>query len=131
MKKLHQVLNINSVHDKYITGIKVDEKNVCLSISKDCNAFEVVFVSSESIKFDNFKLGNIILSIEVYGSEDVDIIDDELRYLLNISKSNSHNHVYFERVKKQIKNGELFLIAIDPSYGLEGYVLCKDIKIGL
>ncbi len=133
MKNLHQWLNIDSVHDKCITGIKTTGKNLIVSICDECNdsnAFEVVFINSKYIKLNDFMFGNIILSIEVYDSKDIDKIEDELRDLLGVSKTDVYYQASFQQVRDQIKNGKLLLIAIDPSYGLNGLILCEDIKLG-
>ncbi len=131
MKNLHQWLNIANLHDKYITGIRVNEGNCILYISydsNDSNTIEIVFVKPKHIRLDDFTFGNIILSIEVYESEEIDLLEDELLYLMNCNKNNVYQKKWYEKAREQIINEKLLFIAIDPSYGLKGFIVCEDIK---
>lgn len=94
----------------------------------DNSSIKITFLNPKHIRLDNFRLGNIILGIYISEREDVDTMDEELKYLLDINDNNQYLS-YLDSVKEKIKNGDLLFISIESSYGVEGFVLCEGIKV--
>jgi|SRR5690554_1780627 len=116
-------LNIPNFHDKSINGLEiVDDSNLILYI----NSSKIIFMNVKHVRFDDFRMGNIILSMDIYVLEDIKPFKNEILYLLDIDINNLD---FINAVKERIRKEELLFVSIQSSYGLKGYLLCKDIKI--
>lgn len=132
MKHLSQWLNIEGVHDKLIMGVRLNKQNdVFISImdSEDDSQIEIVFIKTCHMRIDNFLLGNIILDIEVFEADEVDSLEQELRYLLDLSITNPYDQEILEGYKSDFREGNMFFVAFSSSYGLEGALLCEGIEV--
>lgn len=127
MMKLDNHINF-VLHDKNIAGIKVKDNTVILYIINQTEEVELHFLDSIAIRINNFKLGNIILNADIYEPKDLVENENDLLYLLNIPKNNKKNKFY-NKIKSQIKDKTFKFIEINSSYGLNGFILCKDINL--
>jgi len=119
--------HINFVlHDKNVVGMKVEDNTVILYIKNNLEDVELHFKDSIAIRINNFKIGNIILNADIYEPKDLVENEDDLLYLLNIPKSNKKN-TFYNKIKSQIEDNTYKFIEINSSYGLNGFILCKDI----
>jgi len=130
MKSISKYLNIDSVHDCNMTGIIVSEEETLNLIISDLEgkAKNILFIETKYCRFDDFRLGNIILSLEVYDDYDIQIIDDYLCYILDIDKKDLSKD-FVLKLKNAIYSKELILVVLEPSYGAMGVIICKDAKL--
>lgn len=128
MKNISMYLNIKTIHDNLITGISVvDKNNIILSINDPYNSNEkreLVFYNVKQCRFDNFRLGNIILDITVLN---INNINNDLCYIFDISQ-NVLEQEWIAQIKKDITLEKLIMIRLTTSYGMFGNILCERIS---
>ncbi|WP_020558674.1 hypothetical protein [Thiofilum flexile] len=114
-------------HDANILGINLYNNSCVINIKLISNQLiELHFHEVAKIVCDNFREGNIILSIELIKTE------NEIRKLLSslfikppVQPGKYFN--FFEKTVLEITSGQRFLIKIDPSYGCDCIILCNSI----
>lgn len=129
---LTNYLSIESLHDGLLSGIEVvEEKQLTLVITtRENKTYNIVFLNTKSCRFDNFRLGNIVFSIEVYQGKDVDNyenrINELLCYLFDL-EMDEISKPYVLDIKESLRQGKILLVELEASYGVEGVILCEKI----
>lgn len=119
-------LDVPNFHDRYITGLRIENENLIMYIEPST---EITFIDVRYARFDDFRMGNIILDLSVYHLEDMEPFMDELLYLADLDIKQPMQSMYAQKLAEKVKNEKPLLISIESSYGLNGYILCKDIKL--
>jgi hypothetical protein len=126
-KSISIYLHINTIHDNLITGIStVDKNNIVLSINEFSNLKKIgdlVFYNVKQCRFDDFRLGNIILDITILDIKD---INDELCYLFDISEKDMGKD-WIVQIKENIALQKLILVQLTTTYGVHGIILCEQV----
>lgn len=92
MKKIEEFLKMPILHDKNIFGIEVNKnESLIIQICDVSNLLvKIIFLNPKHIRLNNFRQGNIIFGIYISEEDDVDTIDEELKYLLDINDNNQY-----------------------------------------
>jgi hypothetical protein len=125
-------LNIQSMHDCLLTGILLCDKSILLVNVSDYSGTKkignFIFSGLKACRFNDFRLGNIILDISVYTGENrVEFIDNTLCYIFDINK-NKITEEWCNVIKSDIYSKKLLLVNFSTSYGAYGSILCEKIK---
>jgi hypothetical protein len=127
MTKEEQLFQDLKIHDKNIKGLETTEdKKLIIYIEDNDRIIELRFINVKHLKIDNFRLGNIILDIEVYEQEYLNKHDEELRSLLDMDRTITSP--YLDKIKEDIGKGELILLSLQSSYGAYGSILCESVE---
>ena len=108
---------MKSFHDFVIDKVVFDNTSLQLAVSLKNEKFEITFNEIESIELNGLVAGSIIYSIEELSFEQsLNYIERNSSALLNThftptNYTKEHFHKFF---------------AINTTYGLNGYVLCKS-----
>jgi hypothetical protein len=130
MKKIEEYLEISSLHDKRIFGIYIDtNEDLVIAINNDMTIIKIIFIKPKRIRLDNFRLGNIIFGISIAEEKDIVKLEEELLDLLDMNRNSSQNREYFTKTKGDLAKGILLFTTLQSSYGVEGYILCEEIKV--
>lgn len=125
-------LDLSVFHDGNIVSIIVENDNILkFGIKKENSEHvdQLLFFGTKNIKLDNFRLGNIIVDFTVYKNEDHKNIKKHLFELLDVDEHTiNYLSPYLEKTMQDILNGKMLLVSLSSSYGLDGLILCKDIK---
>lgn len=125
---------MNKIHDWAITGIVIsDEKDIWISINdfyNDTGKGKLILKDVKYCRFDNFKLGNIILDFTIFDSNDINKIDKDLCYVLDISKDETEKE-WVRKIINDLSSSNLVLAVLTESYGVCGAVICKEIVFDL
>jgi len=87
--------------------------------------FSMFLQNVRSFKGNNFREGNIILDVEIVRNADPGI--DRLRSLFDLEPTASPAFLLIGM--RQVQEGELTFVAINPSYGCEISALCENVTI--
>jgi hypothetical protein len=130
MEDISRYLQINDIHDCTITGISIiDKEKICISVYDEqgkTKEGDFVFHNVTECRFNNFKLGNIILDIAVYNEEDINIIDEKLCFIFDIKVSDLHK-TWIKNIKNDIISRKSILVDFSTSYGVFGIILCNTV----
>lgn len=109
-------------HDGILKKIEIlDDNNLDISIkTTNKKIYNVIFYNIEYLNINNFKIGNIILDIEIW-----QLCDCSTNFLKKILE-NDQNIEYFTQILEKIKLDKLSLIIINPSYGAELVCICES-----
>jgi hypothetical protein len=134
MHSIDSYLNIPSVHDCMLTGLQIVERTslnitICDSSSR-IRKGNFVFSEVKYCRFNDFRLGNIILDISILTNEDIKSIDKNLCHVLDVDP-NELNASWVAALKNDILSGNLLLIAFSTSYGVYGSLLCENVRFEL
>jgi hypothetical protein len=130
MKKIEEYLEISSLHDKKIFGIYIDtNEDLVIAINNDMTIIKIIFIKPKRIRLDNFRLGNIIFGISIAEEKDIVELEEELLDLLDMNRNGFQNREYFTKTKDDLAKGILLFTTLQSSYGVEGYILCEEIKV--
>ena len=130
-KNINDYLHTQNVHDWLLTGISILDGNTLeISVSdpskKDHGKF--IFYNVKSCKFDDFRLGNIILDVVVYTGVNIETaIDESICYIFGIDR-NKLTTSWCDNLKKDIYSQKLLLINFSTSYGAYGAVICQSVE---
>ena len=119
------------VHDNEILSYYVDICNKTLQIStKYCDKEKtlITFTGFIAHRFENVTYSNIILGItqvhiDYFINENMDMLNDGLRYAFPIFARNC------EELRAYLKENEQKVFEISSSSGLSGFVIAKEISI--
>jgi len=128
---------IPSFHDGYLKSIAVERGKATLGLTcVNGEAFELRLDGVEALQADDFRLGNIISSLEVRGSEPARIDLSERLERLFPSPHQKAEALYHERysefirgVLARIADGTAAMVIIESSYGCDFVAVCCDIKL--
>ena len=111
-------------HDGMINKIQIINNNdLELSIKTiDKKIYHIIFYNIEYLNINNFKVGNIILDIEIW-----QLCNCSTKFLKKILE-NDPNIEYITQISEKIKSGLLSLIIINPSYGAELICICESLN---
>ncbi|KMQ52289.1 hypothetical protein CHISP_0556 [Chitinispirillum alkaliphilum] len=126
---MQQITLNHSFHDCYFIGFLLQNETTAKLFIKDLNGdnFEIHLLDIEKIRIDNFREGNIILSIS---SGNEILADDPLiDRLLEIETEEMRGKEYYKTLISKLKSGDLIAFTIDPSYGAKVLALCKNISV--
>ena len=131
----HGFLRDPNLHDGIVDGIHlVSDKAVVVSL-RDAHrqTFSMQLVGVEALVCDDFRLGNIILDVQI--TSDVAPDKDTLGSLFvpphpSAAEEFHDQHARFlDRHADRIKEGTLVLVSIAPSYGCKLVALCREVLI--
>jgi len=119
----------DTYHDWYLVGIVTSpfEDRLDIILTYDDLKRTVRFFEVKRCVFNNFELGNIVSNIKVLGKDaahETILKDTALRELFDFPHENEH----FNNAIKDIMEGRLVLIKLNPSYGCIGQILCGKIE---
>jgi hypothetical protein len=125
-----------SFHDGYMTGVAVGEDTATLSLKRaDGEAWQVSLTAVQALKMDDFRQGNIILSLETFSSTPSDVALIERLYEAphpSVAPKYHDAHVQLiSRKMAMIEGGEATLLVLTPSYGADLVALCGAVTCDL
>lgn len=121
-------LRIFGVHDAYIDGLVITQSKdaIFLLRSVDGHVFCLRLVDVKRFRADDFREGSIVLDITAETGKAVpksEIID-----FLETDGSPRVNN-WISDTLRQVRNRELFVVRINPSYGCQLKCLCKNVTL--
>jgi len=121
------ITELKNVHDSKVVSLQiVNETTITIGILTNNKIVNYQFLNCLKCRFDDFRIGNIILDVELYGKDDINSIECILTYVLGIRKQDYGKQFVLDVLRK-IQNGEIFLLELTSSYGLRGALLFHDI----
>ncbi len=119
------------LHDGFVDGVRMaDDKTAVLSL-RDIRGqrFTMQLIGVERLVCDDFRQGNIILSIEIVSGMAPNM--DALGSLFHLLPEEARDQPppYLELRAKQVAEGSLVLVTIEPSYGCKLTALCRQVLI--
>jgi len=107
--------NPPNFHDGYVDGVLVSERNARILIrTADDQRFTIILRDVKSLAVNDFRQGNIILSLEWL--EPANIADDSILSYYSL-RENEMSQLLRERWLKEISGKQLQALEICPSYG--------------
>lgn len=115
---------VPQVHDAVIKGLFFTHgKDFALMLKPTQGEdFCLIFQHVERLRINDFRDGNIILSIEVLYGDDIDLTDVAYAYGV---KSDENNFIV--GVCARLKSEGFCVVKINPSYGCQLICVCKNI----
>jgi hypothetical protein len=130
-QNINNYLHTQSIHDWLLTGISIlDSTTLEISVSDPSNKDrgKFIFYNVESCKFDDFRLGNIILDVVVYTGENIEsVIDEGICYIFDIDSSKL-TASWCDNLKQDIYSQKLLLVNFSTSYGAYGAIICQSVE---
>lgn len=125
-----------SFHDGYMTGVAVGENSATLSLRRaDGEAWQVRLTAVQALKMDDFRQGNIILSLETFSGTASDVaLIERLYEAPHPSADTKYHDAHFQLVSRKmaaIEGGEATLLVLTPSYGADLVALCGAVTCEL
>lgn len=126
-----------SFHDGWLTSLTICGEDVRLGLKTvDDAAFELTLRSVDSLLADEFRLGNIICAVELWGAEsDPQEYSAALERLFTapgpevaVQYHEAHAAV-LKRKLIALANGAVKLVTVTPSYGCEFVALCRTAEL--
>ena len=103
-------------HDSLLKKIEILDKNKFnIIIQIKTQLYKIVFSEIEYLVVNDFKMGNIILDIEVFKKCNCSL--DFLNEILKLNRDEYYQ--YLTKIANDIELGNLMLVIINPSYGAE------------
>ena len=124
MMKLEQ-----SYHDWSLLGITVEEeqRNLEVTLGLNTQRVRIRFLEVTECHIDDFKMGNIVLDVEVFTNSPLSetyFEDSVFEELLGVSKETQ----YYQNIITRIEQGRLLYVEINPSYGCFAQIICEAVE---
>lgn len=107
---------------------EIDETAKITILCDDSNERVITLEGISRIRVDNFVNGNIILSIEVYDTNNIPKSELVKLYNYDVCCNNIRNNVS-RSITDKILERKLVLLVLTPSIGCEILALCKTVNI--
>ena len=115
-----------NLHDARLLGMFVSDNKIATVLFRSENGqrHELLLKEVEHLVANDFREGNIVLDVEIYDGESFDS-----RLISEIyGKNYPHCHPGFEsEIRRKVKNDELKLVSVNPSYGCSLLCIAKNI----
>jgi hypothetical protein len=125
MNSLIQNINpLPTFHDAKLSGVVLSLNKQCTLLITDENGefHRIVLVGVERLRANDFLEGNIILDVTAQTGEGVQKAD--VFFALSIDDEKRHP-VFFDAIMERIRQRDLILVQINPSYGCTFSCLCS------
>ncbi len=122
------VITEPNVHDAELVGILFPTEKQALLLIKDThNLLHCIALNGvKYLRSDGIREGNIILDITVESGKDVNPKD--ISYLLGLNDGRNYENLLLQTLER-VKDRELLLLKLNPSYGGSLICLCDGIAI--
>ena len=114
-----------NLHDARLLGMFVSDNKTATVLFRSENGqrHELLLKEVEHLVANDFREGNIVLDVEIYDGESFDS-----KLLSEIyGKNYLTAHPGFKsEIRRKVKNGELKLVSVNPSYGCSLLCICKE-----
>ena len=125
-----------SFHDGYMTGVAVGEDNATRSLKRaNGEVWQIRLPAIQALKMDDFRQGNIILSLETFSSTPSDIaLIERLYEAPHPSAAPKYHDAHIQLISRKmamIESGETTLLVLTPSYGADLVALCGAVSCEL
>ena len=117
-----------NLHDSNITKIEFLEDSVAFYFKLVTDQTCCIEFSGEVyLRCDNVLEGNIIFDVVVHPAGDacMEWVEDVNSF--SFKEVGEQQKLHYETTLKKFQDGELKLVSINPSYGCEGIITCKNI----
>lgn len=120
--------NYSAFHDGKLLGIIVSQARTCVLLTADQKGhhYRIVLSGVIRLRADEFKEGNTILNINVRSGEQVN--SGEITRLCDADEQGVSGS-FVSNILSRIHSRQLFLFAINPSYGCEFTCVCERLAI--
>jgi hypothetical protein len=123
----YNMLSNPSLHDGFVDTLHVDEKHLGFieCRSEDGAKVKILFVGIHALQGNNFRSGNIINAISIYSGPSIpkSAIEDLLCFNTPSKREDD------ARIVKDCQNAKEVFFHLEPSYGLELKVICKQVVL--
>lgn len=121
-----------SFHDGHLTGVVVDEGSARLSLKRaNGDAWEVHLIGVDALKMDDFRQGNIVLSVEVTSGAAPEPGPFhrlfEAPHASAASKYHDSHRELISRKMATVEEGAATLFLLTPAYGADMVALCRSV----
>jgi hypothetical protein len=118
-------MSLSYLHDGDLLAISLDGDNSISLLCRPIGQPRVRIQLAGIVDFvaNNFRTGNIILSVDVYSS--VDQLEENIVRGLAYSDRPEHLIAFKERLRPRDKNGELKYLVLESSYGCDLAAICS------
>ncbi len=128
------ILSQPDLHDGHVLGLRLLNKTT-LQISTqtvDGEAFALVLAGLQRLRCDGFAEGNVIFSVEITRNAAPKL---ETLYRLTGEPParepyRSRHEEWMAELSRDIAEGRLTLVSLEPSYGCMVTALCETVQIG-
>lgn len=133
MKQINDILEeFKILHDARFISIvdDLEQKTTKLTfITEDNKTYiEVILVGVVSSRCVDWLFGNIVLDVDIINDANDNMIIDTIVFVEYMNKILKNKKAYLPLFQK-IKNNELFLLQINPSYGAYFVSIVENIEI--
>jgi hypothetical protein len=118
------IADLSGLHDGRLVGLQFGLDKSALLVCRKADGEERKFslLNVERLKADSVREGNIIFELTIYHG--VNPPADAVKRLFDIS---DEGMPFVERAIERVRNGELVLVHLIPSYGCELIAICGNI----
>lgn len=115
-----------ALHDGLVRGLLLcKDKRLLLPVeTSDGSRFCLVMHGVDRLRADDFRQGNIILSIDVSTGDQLTL--DDVAFAFDVDADQSS---FLQRTMDRLRNDGLMLVRISPSYGASAVCVCSDLSL--
>lgn len=113
------------LHDSNLLSIESDTDQAILKfrlVSGDL--VQATLIGVDRLVCDNFREGNIVLDVTIESEAAGSVLD---KLFIPPRIKNEKYEAFISTVRQKLKEGMMKIVSINPSYGCESIVYCKDV----